>query len=74
MKNLAAPLGLAGFGSRSKTERSDALFFDWRVAGIALCVFAGYYLGAKLGFALTFNRIRFRFSGRLTQYCSRRYC
>ena len=55
MKNLAAPLGLAGLRSRSKTERSDAQFFDWRVAGIALCVFVGYYLGAKVGFALTFH-------------------
>jgi two-component system, LuxR family, sensor kinase FixL len=55
MKNLVTPLGLAGLRSRSKTERSDAQFFDWRVAGIALCVFAGYYLGAKVGFALTFH-------------------
>ena len=55
MKNLATPLGLAGLGSRPQIERSDALSFDWRVAGIALCVFAGYYLGAKVGFALTFH-------------------
>ena len=55
MKDLAAPLGLAGLRSRSKTERSDAQFFDWRVASIALCVFVGYYFGAKVGFALTFH-------------------
>src|SRR5437868_2529201 len=53
MKTLATPLGLAGLGPRSRTERSDAQFFEWRVAGIALCVFVGYYLGAKIGFALT---------------------
>jgi PAS domain S-box-containing protein len=55
MKTLATSLGLAGIGSRSKTKRSDAQFFEWRVAGIALCVFVGYYLGAKVGFALTFR-------------------
>jgi two-component system sensor kinase FixL len=55
MKTLATPLGLAGLGSRSRTERSDAQFFNRRVAGIALCVFVGYYLGAKVGFALTFR-------------------
>src|SRR5881394_3140925 len=53
MKTLATPLGLAGLGPRSRTERSDAQFFNRRVAGIALCVFVGYYLGAKIGFALT---------------------
>src|SRR5678816_3410043 len=55
MKTLATSLGLAWIGSRSKTKRSDAQFFEWRVAGIALCVFVGYYLGAKVGFALTFK-------------------
>ena len=55
MKTLATPLGLAGLGPRSRTERSDAQFFNRRVAGIALCVFVGYYLGAKVGFALTFR-------------------
>jgi len=55
MKTLGTPLGLAGLGSRSRTERSDAQFFNRRVAGIALCVFVGYYLGAKVGFALTFR-------------------
>src|SRR6266576_3617581 len=55
MKTLATPLGLAGLGPRSRTERSDAQFFNRRVGGIALCVFVGYYLGAKVGFALTFR-------------------
>jgi PAS domain S-box-containing protein len=53
MKDLAAPIGLAGIGSRAKAERSEAPFFDWRVAGIALSVALAYYLGAKIGFALT---------------------
>src|SRR5256886_5734023 len=55
MKTWATPLGLAGLGPRSRTERSDAQFFNRRVGGIALCVFIGYYLGAKVGFALTFR-------------------
>ena len=55
MKTLATPLGLAGPGSRSTTERSDAQFFDRRVAGVALSVALAYYLGAKIGFALTFQ-------------------
>ena len=29
MKNLAAPLGLAGVRSHSKTDRSCNQFFDW---------------------------------------------
>ncbi len=55
MKNLATPLGLAGFGSHSEADRSRNQFFDWRVVAIALFVFAGYFLGAKIGFALTFR-------------------
>src|SRR5437899_3680785 len=55
MKTLATPLGLAGPGSRSTTERSDAQFFDRRVAGVALSVALAYYLGARIGFALTFQ-------------------
>jgi len=53
MKNLAAPVRLAGLGSHPQTERSDALSFDWRVASIGLSVALAYYLGAKIGFALT---------------------
>src|SRR6266576_1418461 len=55
MKNLATPLGLTGFGSHSEADRSRDQFFDWGVVAIALFVFAGYFLGAKIGFALTFR-------------------
>ena len=55
MKNLATPLELAGLRSRPQTERSDALSFDWRIASIGLSVALAYYLGAKIGFALTFR-------------------
>ncbi len=53
MKDQAAPFGLARFGARQTTVRDYARFFDWRVAGIALLVALAYYVGAKIGFALT---------------------
>jgi two-component system sensor kinase FixL len=53
MRNFATPIGLAGFGSQSKAERSPVHSFDWRVTGIALLVALGYFFGAKIGFALT---------------------
>lgn len=55
MKNWATPFGLAGFGPRSEADRSRQQFSDWRVVAVALLVFAGYFLGAKIGFALTFR-------------------
>ena len=55
MKNLATPLGLTGYGSHSEADRSRDQFFDWGVVAIALFVFASYFLGAKIGFALTFQ-------------------
>src|SRR5205809_3466141 len=53
MKNLAAPSGLAGARSHSKTDRSRNQFFDGPLAAIALSVCLAYFLGAKIGFALT---------------------
>src|SRR5881392_2778458 len=53
MKNLAAPSGLAGARSHSKTDWSRNQFFDWPLAAIALSVCFAYFLGAKIGFALT---------------------
>ncbi len=55
MKDQVAPLGLAGFDSHPTTVRGYVRFFDWRVGGIALLVALAYYLGAKIGFALTFQ-------------------
>src|SRR3981081_3701688 len=52
MKHLSTPIALAGVGSNPKAERA---VLDWRVAGIALSVALAYYLGAKIGFALTFQ-------------------
>src|SRR6266581_402531 len=55
MKNLATPLELTGYGSHPEADQSRDQFFDWRVVAIALFVFASYFLGAKIGFALTFR-------------------
>ncbi len=55
MKNLATPLELTGYGSHPEADRSRDQFFDWGVVAIALFVFASYFLGAKIGFALTFR-------------------
>jgi two-component system sensor kinase FixL len=55
MKNLATPLELTGCDSHPEADRSRDQFFDWGVVAIALFVFASYFLGAKIGFALTFQ-------------------
>jgi PAS domain S-box-containing protein len=55
MKHLATPIELAGFRSNPKAERRRAHFFDWRVAWISFSVAVAYYIGAKIGFALTFQ-------------------
>jgi PAS domain S-box-containing protein len=55
MKNLATPLGLEGIDLDSKAEPSYDRFLDRRIAGIALSVALAYYLGSKIGFALTFQ-------------------
>jgi len=55
MKYPAMPMGLAGVGSNPQAERSRNHFFDWRVGGISLLVALAYYVGARIGFALTFQ-------------------
>ncbi len=55
MRNLATPLALTGVGASSSGDRRRNQFFDSRVAGISLLVAVAYYLGAKIGFALTFQ-------------------
>jgi len=53
MKTAATPIGLAGLESNSTAELKRAQTFEWRIGGIALVVALAYYLGAKIGFALT---------------------
>jgi PAS domain S-box-containing protein len=55
MKFLATPIRLAGVESDPEAERSRSHLFDWRIAGISLTVALAYYVGAKIGFALTFR-------------------
>jgi two-component system sensor kinase FixL len=50
MSTLPASLQL-----EAPANRTSAVGFDWTKIKICLLVFAGYYLGAKLGFALTFH-------------------
>jgi len=45
----------AAVALKPRMEQRDAHFFDWRVAVVGLFVALGYYLGARLGFALTFQ-------------------
>ena len=55
MKDLATPIELTGLESLSEAGQSRTRFFDWRVAVIPLLVGLAYYIGAKVGFALTFQ-------------------
>src|SRR5205823_4544366 len=55
MKFLATPIGPAGVGSHPEKERSRSHFFDWRIARLSLTVALAYYVGAKIGFVLTFQ-------------------
>jgi PAS domain S-box-containing protein len=55
MKHLVPPIGLTGLGAQPQAEESHNRFFDWRVAFISLLVALAYYIGAKIGFALTFQ-------------------
>lgn len=55
MKYPAPQIGLAGFALNPNAEDRRARFLDWRVGGISLAVALAYYLGARIGFALTFQ-------------------
>jgi Predicted integral membrane sensor domain len=55
MKSPASPIGLAEVGLHPEAERSRVHFSDWRIAGLSLTVALAYYVGAKVGFALTFQ-------------------
>src|SRR6476646_9627267 len=55
MKSSASPIGLAEVGLHPEAERSRVHFSDWRIAGLSLTVALAYYVGAKIGFALTFH-------------------
>ena len=53
MKSVSVSFDDAGIQSQPRTLNSFSTSFEWRLVVIALWVFAGYYLGCKIGFALT---------------------
>ena len=55
MKTLSQSFEVAGVQSASRTESSFSTPLEWRTILIGLGVSAGYYIGAKIGFALTFR-------------------
>src|SRR6478609_2225843 len=55
MKGVSQSFEAASVQSAARTVNRLSTPFDWRLPVIGLCVFAGYYLGAKIGFALTFH-------------------
>src|SRR5215472_3235939 len=55
MKSAAVPLEAAGAQSLPRSENTRGAIFDRHLLIVGLWVFAGYYLGCKIGFALTFK-------------------
>jgi PAS domain S-box-containing protein len=55
MKSTSASFEAARVQSAARSVNSFTAAFDWRLLVIGLLVFAGYYLGARIGFALTFQ-------------------
>jgi two-component system, LuxR family, sensor kinase FixL len=55
MRSISASFDTGGVQAPSRNPRVWNLPFDFRTFVIGACVFVGYYLGARLGFALTFQ-------------------
>jgi len=55
MRSISASFETGGVQAPSRNPRVWNVPFDFRTIAIGACVFVGYYLGAKLGFALTFQ-------------------
>jgi two-component system sensor kinase FixL len=55
MKGVAQSFEAASVQPAARNVSNFSAPFEWRLPVIGLCVFAGYYLGAKIGFALTFQ-------------------
>ena len=55
MKGVSQSFEAASVQPAARNVNGFSAPFDWRLPVIGLCVFAGYYLGAKIGFALTFH-------------------
>src|SRR4030088_3184599 len=55
MKVVSQSFEAASVPPAARNVNSFSAPFEWRLPVIGLCVFVGYYLGAKVGFALTFH-------------------
>jgi PAS domain S-box-containing protein len=55
MKSVSQSFEATSVQPAARNVNSFIAPFDWRLPVIGLCVFVGYYLGAKVGFALTFK-------------------
>ncbi len=55
MKGTSVSFEAADIQSAARKGSTFGAFFDRRFFATSLCVFAGYYLGCKIGFALTFQ-------------------
>jgi len=55
MRNISVRSDSIGVQAPSQNPRGRNVPFDFRIIVTGLWVFVGYYLGAKLGFALTFR-------------------
>src|SRR6476646_1556425 len=55
MRSISASFDTGGVQAPSQSPRIWNVPFDFRTLVTGLVVFVGYYLGAKLGFALTFQ-------------------
>src|SRR5882724_8559479 len=55
MRSMSASFDTGGVQAPSRNPRVWNVPFDFRTIAIGACVFVGYYLGARLGFALTFQ-------------------
>jgi two-component system, LuxR family, sensor kinase FixL len=55
MKGVSQSFEAASVPPAARNVNSFIASFEWRLPVIGLCVFVGYYLGAKVGFALTFK-------------------
>ncbi len=55
MRNISASFDTGEVQAPSQNPRVWNVPFDFRTIAIGACVFVGYYLGAKIGFALTFH-------------------
>jgi two-component system, LuxR family, sensor kinase FixL len=55
MKSVSQSFEAASIQPAAQNVNGFSAPFEWRLPVIGLCVFVGYYIGAKVGFALTFK-------------------